>query len=249
MRVPTYQEDTEIDVGGVIRRGFGVIGRNAGGYVLVALLLTGLPNFIMEYGGSLSFGDNGASWMGLSGLVGFLGLFSGFVLQAAVLRSSVLDLGGQPAELGASLQSALRLLLPMIGLAIVMSVAVIVASMLLLVPGVMLYVAWIVAVPVLVEEQPGVFASLSRSVELTSGSRWRIFGLLLIYLAAWCTISAILENFAPERLGSPFLYSIVTAAATTISALLAAVMLASLYVELRTVKEGATTDSLAAIFA
>jgi hypothetical protein len=242
--------EEKIDLGAVIQRGFSVIGRNAPAYLVIAFLLTGVPTFITQYGSFAAIEGASGSAVALTAVMGFISLFTGFLLQATVVRSAILDLSGRPADVTGSLMAALGLLLPMIGLAIVSFVAIGLASMLLIVPGIMLYVAWIVATPVLVEERPGVFASLNRSLELTRGSRWGIFGLLLLFAIAWIIVAGVLSIFAPENgYENPLLSGAVQALISTLMGLVGAAMLASLYVELRTVKEGATTDSLAAIFA
>jgi hypothetical protein len=161
----------------------------------------------------------------------------------------VLDLSGRRGDLAGSLTAALGLLLPMIGLTIVSGVAIGFALLFLIVPGIILYVMWIVAVPVLVEERRGIFGSLSRSFELTRGSRWHIFGLLVIFIILSTVISAVLGLLnMGVALQSPLLFAGTSAIAAAISGLVMSAMLASLYFELRTVKEGATIDSLAEIF-
>ena len=243
-----------IDVGRVVQRGFSAIGRNAVGFALMAVVFAGLPNFAMNYvllanlptlaGNPL----DGGYWGTYAALL-LLTVFCGFLLQAAVVRMVILDLSGRPADLPGSLLAALGLILPMIGLTIVSGVAIGFALLLLIVPGVILYVMWIVAVPILVEERRGVFGSLSRSSDLTRGSRWQIFGLLVLFIIFSVVISAVfgLFNFG-DPFQSPELFALGNAVVAVISGIVMASMLASLYFELRTVKEGATSDSLAAIF-
>lgn len=52
-----------------------------------------------------------------------------------------------------------------------------------LVPGVIVYLAMAVAIPVLVDEECSATMCLKRSFELTRGSRWRILGVLLAMCA------------------------------------------------------------------
>ena len=52
--------------------------------------------------------------------------------------------------------------------------------------------AYYIAVPVCVIERPGVIQSMSRSADLTYGTRWRIFGLVLVVFIPVGAIGAIL---------------------------------------------------------
>jgi uncharacterized membrane protein len=242
----------QIDVGKVVSRAFEVIKRNAGPYAGVALLLGGLPGFLVGYATVSGLDAANPIAMFTSPLYWGAILFSwlcGSVLQAALVRSSILDLGGRPADVGGSLSAALALLLPLVGLTLLTSIILMVGFILLIVPGIIFYVIFSVAVPVLVEERPGVIGSLERSVALTRGSRWQVFGVLAIFVLFYMAVSMVLGVLGgvagSQSMVAQLFVSTVTGVAVS---LVLAALLASLYVELRTVKEGATTDSLAAIF-
>jgi hypothetical protein len=249
----TIPRRATIDIGRVLQRGFSAIGSNVLAYALLAVLFIGLPNFAMQYviyGQAFGSGDAGiGASLGSYAALWLLTMFGAYLLQATVVRSAILELSGRDADVQGSLVAALGLVLPMIGLAIVSYFAIVFGLLLLIVPGIILCVMWIVAVPVLVEERPGVFGSLSRSAALTKGSRWPIFGLLVLFLIFWWVVGLA---FALLSFGNPFEQPILFAASSAIAAVVngvvMAAMLASLYFELRTVKEGATTDSLASIF-
>ena len=244
--------EEQIDVGKVVSRGFDVIKRNAGPYGAVALLLGGLPGFLVglatvngiETANPIAMFISPLYWGAI-----LLSLLCGSVLQAALVRSSILDLSGRPADVGGSLTAALALLPALIGLTVLTSIILIVGFILLIVPGIIFYVIFSVAVPVLVEERPGIIGSLERSVALTRGSRWQVFGVLVVYILFYMAISMVLGVVGgvagQQSLVAQLFVSTVIGVAGT---LVFAALLASLYVELRTVKEGATTESLAAIF-
>jgi hypothetical protein len=63
----------------------------------------------------------------------------------------------------------------------------------ILVPGVLLWIMWSLAVPVKVLEHKGVFDSMSRSMELTKGCWGRIFVIGLLIVALKFGISALLQ--------------------------------------------------------
>jgi hypothetical protein len=243
--------EQKIDIGRTIQRGFETIGNHALGYLGLALLLAGLPAMLTNYyllesftAGDLNIFMSPLYWGSI--LVTWL---SGTLLQASVVRSAILDLSGRPADIAGSLAQAFRLLLPLIGLTILLSIVTTVGFILLIVPGVILYVMLIVSVPVLVEERLGVIDSMGRSRELTRGSRWRIFALLLLFILVYFILAALLGLLVVSiGFENVIAQSVIQGLTAAITALLVAAMLASLYVELRTVKEGATTESLATIF-
>lgn len=243
--------DTKIDIGQVVQRGFATIGRHAAPYLGLALLLGGLPTFLMyafllkgvEAGGSATF------LVPSYAVSSIVSMILGYLLQAAIVRSSILDLSGRDPEIGASLVEALQLILPIVGVVILSGILVGIGFMLLIVPGIIVYIMLIVAVPALVEERQGVIASMKRSRALTAGSRGRIFLLLLLFLVVYFIVAAVIGIFIGVTATNPIIYALGQALLAALVSLIVAAMLASLYVELRTVKEGATTEGLAEIFA
>jgi hypothetical protein len=69
-----------------------------------------------------------------------------------------------------------------IGLSFAVGFLVILACIALIVPGVLLVVRWSLAVPVMVLENKGIRDAMSRSTELTLGSRGRIFVIWLLFI-------------------------------------------------------------------
>jgi hypothetical protein len=243
----------KIDVGRAVQRSFEVLGRQIGPYLLLSLLLSGIPTGYMNWL-TLRTAAGAGTWFAesapVAGLAWLLALLGGFFLQAVIVRSSILQLGGSDPDIAGSLAAALRLLLPMIGLAICSGFLIVIGFVLLIVPGVIVYIALIVSVPVLVEEG-GVFHSMRRSRELTKGSRGRIFLLLLLlvvaYLIAWGVTAAIGAAFGVGD--SALVQSMLQAASTSVTTVLGSAVSAALYFELRAIKEGATFQGLAEVFA
>ena len=240
----------KIDIGMVVQRGFSVIGRNAVGFLIVSLLLAGLPVFLIQFLVAAQADAANVAGLFVYPVLWLVSVVFGCLLQATLVRSSILTLDGQEPDVAGSLIGALGLVLPLIGLSILTYVGILLGLMLLIVPGIMLYIAWIVAVPVLIQEEIGVLASLKRSAELTRGSRWRIFGLICIYVVAYAILAGVgtVAGVAAIQ-GSPLAFAGTQALVSSLAALLASAMIASLYIELRTVREGATSQGLAAIFA
>lgn len=239
------------DVGRLIARGVAVIGRQFVPFAVLSILLVGLPTFLIQFfvlgevsKGNFTFFFSGTWALGL--LVSFL---SAALLQAALVRASIRDLLEEPVEVVPNLVEALRLLLPVIAVSLLYGLMAILGMLLLIVPGIMIYIAFIVSIPVLVEERQGIIGSLKRSAELTRGSRWWIFLMLILLILVSSVIGGIfaLAN-APFLAASRISLAIVQTASSTVTGLVSAAMLASLYAELRLIKEGARGESLAAIF-
>ena len=154
-----------------------------------------------------------------------------------------------PAEVGRSLLVSLRMIVPLFLLSILVTILTGIGFMLLIVPGIMVFIVFSVAVPVLVEERAGVFGSMKRSRELTRGSRWRIFLLCLnffvLYLLLWA-LAAALTGVVSDGI---YFQAGIQALFATVTGVIVAGMLTLLYLELRTVREGATISDLAAVFA
>jgi hypothetical protein len=94
---------------------------------------------------------------------------------ASVLHAAFQDMRGRPVRLADSLNVALARFLPLIGLALLFGFLVTLGLVLLIVPGLIVYTMWFVAVPACVVERCGPRASLRRSQELTKGHRWKLF--------------------------------------------------------------------------
>ena len=106
------------------------------------------------------------------------------------------------------------------------------------------------AVPVMVQEQRSVFESLTRSSQLTEGSRWRILGLLIVVIVALWIVQIILGllMLAIMPLLGTVLSTAVMAVLSSVTSVLVSIALAVSYVELRYIKEGADVSELAEIF-
>ncbi|NEX91597.1 hypothetical protein [Caulobacter sp. 17J65-9] len=247
------------DMGRVVQRTFGVLGRNAQTFGALAVLLSGLPQVLLYWGaGSMglsaaSGAPNFASFplMALGGLAMFVGTF---VLQAALTHGTVADLNGKRVTFGSALSTGGRFMLPLLGLGILMGLAFMVGYLLLIVPGIMLSVAWAVAAPVLVVEQRGVTETFGRSADLTRGNRWAIFGLGVAYLVVTWLVGAMLGGVAGVigMIGGPTGQVLGSAlgqgVASVFTSLVGTAGIAAIYYELRSAKEGVGVEALASVF-
>ena len=251
----------DFDMGRVVSRTFETIGRNAPAFLALAILAV-IPQLVLAavLGVGTGMRPNQIDpskifhMYGLMMVVGLASMIFSAILQAALVHGTISDLNGNKASFGDCLGTGIRTCLPVIGLTIVFSVAIFFGFILLIVPGVMLSIAWAVVVPVLVVEKTGVFATFGRSAELTKGHRWKIFGLYL----AIAVLSMVL-GFAILPLSSAMttanegllamapvmaLQGVVKVVVATISA----AGVAAVYYELRAAKEGIGPEQLASVF-
>jgi|TARA_R110000822_G_scaffold44116_8_gene118601 hypothetical protein len=240
----------KMDISRVLNNTFGVITRHPAIYLGLSFLIIGIPNALLQTAeGNFTTGSNGfniSTSYSSQGLSFFVLMLLSILLQATLIVATLNDLGGKPLSLGECIATALKKLLPLIGLGIVMGLGIGFGLLFLIIPGVILYLMWIVATPVMMAEDRGIIDSLKRSAQLTSGSKRLIFVLLLIFVII-TTVFGLLVAFVGS-LSTPLLV-LVTLAINTINGALQAAGVASIYVDLRTAREGTDSSALAEIFA
>ena len=90
------------------------------------------------------------------------------------------------------------LIFPLLGVILLTGVLSSLALFPLIVPGIFLYVSWALAVPALMVERCGVIESMRRSWRLVRGSRWRVFGIILL--------AQIIAGFVAQIIAVPFTF-------------------------------------------
>ena len=247
------REIGRLDMGRVIQEMFAVLGRNFVTFLVLSAILVGLPALLTGFL-QLNFlrTDEGFAWQTIFGsLAAALGAL---ILQGTVIYATVNDLNGKSASVGDSLAIGLRVFLPLLGIGLLWYLAVLLGVLLLIVPGLMILVAWSVCIPTYVAERTTLTGSFGRSAELTRGNRWRIFGLMLLYIVALLIVEAVLGVFgAAGRVASggamSFLQAlVVTPLISVANGMIGASGTAVLYVELRKIRDGVGAESLASIF-
>jgi hypothetical protein len=248
------------DLGRVISRTFGLIGRNFVAFTFLSLLLVGAPQFglVLFQSYVLQQALWGLNAPGLALGVALVTLILAYVLMAMLTRASIDDLSKGRVSLGAAVGDGVRFFFPLFIVALLTGIGVFLGLLLLIVPGVYLATRWLVATPALVAEDLGPTAALGRSSELTEGRRWAVFGLMLLYLVvAWVIEVASaavvgLVGSSPQYIASLDVVTItisgVGAFIGALSSMVSAVGTAALYFELRQDKEGVSVADLAAVF-
>jgi hypothetical protein len=141
---------------------------------------------------------------------------------------------------------ALGKILPLIGLGILMTLGIMLGLVLLVIPGLILALMWIVSSPVMMAEDKGIIDSLKRSAELTKGSKRWILLLFVVYMV----IASVLGLFMmPFAFAGTVGVTIVGLIINTLTGAIQGTGIAAIYVDLRIVKEGGNTDALANVFA
>lgn len=250
--------------GRVFERVFATIRHSPGPTIGLAFLFGAVPGllttYMMQQIRPEMMADANFSLTGfyaLTLLSAVIGIVISALTQAALTRATVAEAEGRRASMGESIAAGVRVLLPLIGLSILLAVGVMIGFIFLIVPGIILYVMWSVAVPALVEERRGVFGSFGRSRELTDGAKWKIFGILLVVLVVYWLLSGVAGIFmlsgmdvsdaqTPFQMSTSFL--IVSLIVGTLVNLFWGLVQASLYVELRDWKDGPATANLEEVF-
>ena len=163
---------------------------------------------------------------------------------------------GQTTSFADCVTFGLSRLVPALAVYILWFLGVGFASMLLFIPGMILMTMWSAAMPALVGEETGVTESFGRSRALTRGSRWQIFFtivivLVVIYGVFFGAMAAIfgggIEKFGAAMNASPWMILVSIPTGWIFASLLNA-LLASIYVEMVSIKEGAPRDQLSGVF-
>lgn len=187
-------------------------------------------------------------------------------IQGATAYAAYRIMTAQRASLGDSLTRSLSRILPVIGIALMFTLATVlpiwivgffamitrmrsegIAILLLIVLAafvVTFLIAWSVAIPACVIEHLGPIQSLKRSENLTRGNRWKITGIFLLGYLALGVIAYATNKILGTALGASLIRSLLLLVPWAFIAVLTPVT----YYDLRAVKEGVSLESLANVF-
>lgn len=259
------QGSSGFDNSRVVSRATGAIGANPMVYLGLALILAGVPGFLSgwwqfdlqsavdpeDFRSAFARYFTTDFWLHACAMWG-IGLICGAILAAALTRATATYLAGRTPSFVQSLETGLALIVPMAVLSLVIGIGVFIGLALLVVPGIILWLYWSVALQARVQERIGTFDAFRRSAELTDGHRGNIF---LIFLAV--TVGLIVFNWVAHKIlggmlgasTSQPMFALVESLITTVSNMVILTFQASVYVELRTLKDGVAPNELATIFA
>lgn len=248
-------------IGNLLKYTFQMIFKNAGRFILLPLIYFLAISFLFTE----SFTQ--ASESGEVEIIGFLvvmilSLIGALLIYPIVMFGTVRTMRGQDWRFMEALGHVLRIIVPYFILGLLISFGIGLEMLLLLIPGIILFVRWYVALPVRVAEPVSITAAMSRSAALTSGRRWEIFGAALVLFVVGSLVAAIFGAvgsvivFAFASGGSGevgvaaiFLSTVVSVIGQTFSTLLFIVAPSVAYYLLRGEKEGGESEAIAEIFA
>ncbi|WP_199433895.1 hypothetical protein [Qaidamihabitans albus] len=156
---------------------------------------------------------------------------------------------GQSISAGEAWTELKPRLLPLFGLTLVVTLAVMVGLFLCILPGIWVYVLLALATPALLLERGRVGGALRRSRELVRGAWWRVFGVLILATIIAIVISLVIQipfgafggTFSMDTgmsVGDLLIVRIGEAIAQTITVPFVALVTALLYIDQRMRKEG-----------
>jgi len=243
-------QESDFRVGRILNRTTSVLSRHLPMFFLVSAVAQLPPLLILKAAAMPEGMTSGHSLGRVLAMIGIgivLTLVLSVLSQAILLYGAFQDMRGRQVSLVESLEVGLRRFLPIVGLAIAMTVLVMLAAILLVVPAMILFTMWFVAAPVCVVEQLGPSNSMRRSTQLTKGHRWKIFGLglllLLISVVADHAITASLTAIGGEWLAmaGQVIWTGIWGAFYAVAAVVT-------YHDLRVAKEGVDIHQITAVF-
>jgi Membrane domain of glycerophosphoryl diester phosphodiesterase len=136
--------------------------------------------------------DEADTWAGSQIVLGLLQTFAILVATAACFKAVGDAYLGREPSAGRSLGFGLKRLPRLFGLYLVTAFALVIAFILLIIPGLWLTTVWALALPAFVFERTGIFRSLGRSFELVKGRFWATFLLWFVSFLLFVVFGAIL---------------------------------------------------------
>ena len=243
------------DFGRVVRRTFDPLKENPATFFGIAFLLSALPGLaIVAMQSNLQQSAGIGASLGGNLLGGILGMILGALTQGALIYAAVEHYRGRKAPIGASLRTAFARLLPIVVVGFLYGLAVTVGLFLLVIPGLLIAVIWLVVIPATVVEKKGIGEAFGRSRELTKGSFWPLFGLVVLYviLSAGIGFLAVSLTGMSPATGAITItpaYVVLQLVSATVTGAIAAAGVAAVYYELRQNKDGVGAEDLADVFA
>ena len=251
------------EVGSVLGAMGSAIGKNGPVFFAISAVFIGVPAALFGVARNLLVNPADPSaagqmftgpglWLTISS--GLVSLVTTYLAEAALIHGVVSNLRGRKADFSQCLGVGAANILTAFVIAIITTTGVVLGMLLLLVPGIILGLAWSVALPAAVVEKLNPLEALSRSWRMTDGHRGAILLLGLLYVALSFVMNLVFGAVgAVSAVGGieTMLWTtavVITPLAQTVVSVFAAAGVASIYFELRAVKEGFGADDLAAIF-
>ncbi len=228
-------------VGEVISTSFSILFRNIVPFGVLSIIVLSPTVLFALPGGGPTLGMS--PWQVIALVVTVV---LSFAVTGALVYGTSRDLGGHKVGIGECFGRGLATLPPVLGVILLASLAIGIGILLLIVPGIFLYVMWWVAIPIAVIERPGVIASLKRSGELTEGKRWSVFGIAVVIIVINVALGAI--GGVIGMAGGYIVGTLVDLVVQAFTAAFGSIVVAVGYYRLRGEKEGVNVESIASVF-
>lgn len=227
-------------VGELVGRSFEVYLANLAPFLLLSVIVYA-PGMLLMYG-AVSSGSDSAVSLAVVGAV--LTALAGQLLTGALTFAVVQKLRGEPAPLAEVLTIGVRSMLRVLLVGIVIGLCIGVGTLLMIVPGLILLTWFYVAVPAAVVERLGLDA-MGRSRSLSEGSRWQIFGSVVLLALAGAGLNWLIAKLSDD---TGMLGVLLEFAVTVVIGPLGSAMAATCYFMLRVGKENVDAGKIAAVF-
>ena len=249
--------DSEFDIRGVVAGAFNTSIRNLIPFLLLSILLVGVPTFVTQYP---------PAWAAIGGLR-LLGVWSRlaapwltmipFALFGGIAtRVAFNDLTGRGSLFGVALMATAVSSVPLILFSLLNAIAIGFGAVLLLIPGLIAMTRLAVGGAAIVIEGLGVSGGVRRSLELTREVAWPVFGLLMIcglinycvlYFGRYALTGALGFRIDPALLGD-LRYTIVLCVDYVVFQTITATGSAAIYIELLRLQQGGDQQQVAEVF-
>lgn len=239
-----------LDIGQALQDVLKALLRNLGLFALLGIVMTGVPVGLLYAGINLSVQSPAFILLGLLGLI--VSFVTRPILYGAVIFGTARRLDGDPVTFGGCLAAGRRRWGRMLGLTIWMGLLIALGCVFLVAPGIYLAVQWAAAAPAMVLGGRGVSESMDESARLTKGRRWAVLLFYLIVLVGLFVASLLLRvvEAAFSLAGSKLLDAVMDNTLVLVLVDVSFPLVASvLYRRLRGDAEGASTATLAEVFA
>jgi uncharacterized membrane protein YhdT len=227
-----------------------VLQRNLGPFLLITILIS-LPYIalqtLLDFAAEQNAADGSGPTSGGTIAIFFVQSVTFALVQAALTYGTVQDLRGERAGIGDCFRNGLARPGPIMSGSLQYGFMIGLSTLLLVIPGLLLFLRWWVFMPAMVVEGLKPRDAFTRSAALTGGRRWAIFGLTAVVFAVQLVLTLGAYVAIPEvapPLAAEVTVTILAVLFTTISSVMAAVG----YYDLRVEKEGVIIDDIAKVF-
>jgi hypothetical protein len=183
----------------------------------------------------------------VGGIAALISMVTGPIGAGAITYGVYEYLSGRQTTIADCLRVGFSKVLPVLGVALLTGLIVAAGMVACIVPGIIAYMVFAVAVPVAIQERVGVLDALRRSSTLTEGHRWDIFGVFfvlgIIMIAVTLPVNMIfIFGGHPER--AQLAAQVIQVLVGGLTATAPAVM----YYRLRSAKESIDVRDIASVF-